>query len=475
VQNVTNTGVQCVIGNELTAGTGLTLSGTTFSLNTTYTGGLYYPLSSNPSGFYNVTTLPADNDSMYNDTALINAVNTTLNIQSLGFATAANDWINDTGSFYSISNPSGFLNTSAGVEALGFNTTVQLYGQFLNITTVGTCPAGQFINGTFNSSTPSCATPTVTVPYQSAAAGWTNDTTNTNTSKVVNIKSYGLRLGDGSSPLLTGTEVAQFDDSNGVHSDWSFVVAGGGWPVMNFASSDGTLASPTTKGTNATMGELNFYEYSGAAWRNSASIHAVTGDVVNSTSTPSHVDILTTAPGSTTEAVAMSINSTGATLAGSPVCTPGNLECSPLPRQENYGVVTSQTTTTSNTVYTTLTGLTTALSASATYNIECRIIQDSGNANTGVQLQVNTSGTAASVRAVYTKMSTTSAMETFSGTGTTSNSFAATGSSTTASVGFLNVYVDKTTDGNFTVGFRSETGTIVRIEQGTACNVVRLT
>jgi hypothetical protein len=60
-----------------------------------------------------------------------NAINTTANIQTLGFATAAQDWANDTGSFYSISNPQAFLN-STGVSALGYAPNSSLANYALN-------------------------------------------------------------------------------------------------------------------------------------------------------------------------------------------------------------------------------------------------------------------------------------------------------------------------------------------------------
>jgi hypothetical protein len=53
------------------------------------------------------------NDQRYNDTALINAVNTTNNIQNLGFNTATQDYANDTASFYPLqNNPAGYLKNS---------------------------------------------------------------------------------------------------------------------------------------------------------------------------------------------------------------------------------------------------------------------------------------------------------------------------------------------------------------------------
>ena len=143
VMNTTTSGVQCVVaGTTYTAGTGLTLSGSQFALNTTYTGTLYDALGAAA------------------------AVNTSANIQSLGFNNVSQDFVNDSASWYPIAS-----------------------GVSLNATKAfaGVCPSGQFINGTFNSSAPSCAPVTATVPYQSSAAGWANNSQNTTTSLNVNV------------------------------------------------------------------------------------------------------------------------------------------------------------------------------------------------------------------------------------------------------------------------------------------------
>ena len=76
-------------------------------------------------------------DQRFNDTVLISAVNTTSNIQSLGF----NITSQLSNLFYSVSNPSGFLNSSGVVFAVGnwsndkfnYNTTTQLSSLFLSV------------------------------------------------------------------------------------------------------------------------------------------------------------------------------------------------------------------------------------------------------------------------------------------------------------------------------------------------------
>jgi hypothetical protein len=77
-------------------------------------------------------------DQRYNDTARINAVNTTTNIQILGFNTTSQ--LNNL--YYSISNPNAFINASSIVSAVGnwssdkssYNTTAQLDTKYMLIT-----------------------------------------------------------------------------------------------------------------------------------------------------------------------------------------------------------------------------------------------------------------------------------------------------------------------------------------------------
>jgi hypothetical protein len=213
VQNTTTSGVQCVAaGTTYLAGTGLTLSGSTFSLNTTYTGTLYYPLSLNPAGY----------------------VNTTLNIQSLGF-----------------------------------NTTTQLYGQFLNITdqryngssvissvnatavakaSPGTCSVGYVVQNTttggvqcvdvlalvannyygemYNNNASAFTMTTQSVWYNMTTwiAGESNDVTINTTAPRMTIKNAGLYLVTYSvSAFVNNNDILQFrlivNDSNMVKSN----------------------------------------------------------------------------------------------------------------------------------------------------------------------------------------------------------------------------------------------------------------
>lgn len=87
IQNITATGIQCVSDQT---GTG----GSNNSFNQTLTDNLYYPINSNPQGFYNISTLPASgsSNSFINYTTVnISTNGTTLkNITQLSFLALAN-------------------------------------------------------------------------------------------------------------------------------------------------------------------------------------------------------------------------------------------------------------------------------------------------------------------------------------------------------------------------------------------------
>ena len=68
-------------------------------------------------------------DQRYNDTALINAINSTANIMSLGFLNSSGDVVQD-------NNLMQTFNTTANIASLGFNTTVQLNNLFVSVGTI---------------------------------------------------------------------------------------------------------------------------------------------------------------------------------------------------------------------------------------------------------------------------------------------------------------------------------------------------
>jgi hypothetical protein len=126
---------------------------------------------------------------------------------------------------------------------------------------------------------------------------------------------------------------------------------------------------------------------------------------------------------------------------------------------------------TSATVFTLLSGLRTVLNNASVYVIKCDLLESSANSSTGVVLRVNTTGSPTTVRTVYTKMATTSAMETLEGTSTSTNTLSATGSSTTTSVALLDTYVvTGASPSTWTLEFRSEVaGSTATISAGSFC------
>lgn len=64
------------------------------------------------------------------------------------------------------------------------------------------------------------------------------------------------------SPKVTPETIVQYNDTGGLASDWSFNVAGGGYPVINLQATGGTLGAPTQTQTGTYMGEIagRFYD-----------------------------------------------------------------------------------------------------------------------------------------------------------------------------------------------------------------------
>ena len=83
----------------------------------------------------------------------------------------------------------------------------------------------------------------------------------TATTTFSNLVTFGNQVGT----RVTGSEKVMFEDADGLNSDWSFRVAGGGagigFGTINFAKSRGTLASPTDNNPTDYLGSLNFYGY----------------------------------------------------------------------------------------------------------------------------------------------------------------------------------------------------------------------
>ena len=143
---------------------------------------------------------------------------------------------------------------------------------------------------------------------------------------------------------------------------------------------------------------------------------------------------------------------------------------------ERINLTTGLQSTTSSTVWSLLSNLSLTLSNARKYLVKCEMIEYAASASTGVKLRTNTTGSPSLVRTTYTKMATTSAMETFSGTNTASNSYSATGSSTTASVAWLNsIVITAGSASAWTVELESEVGgSAANIEAGSYCMAVKI-
>lgn len=85
--------------------------------------------------------------------------------------------------------------------------------------------------------------------------------------------SGGLSIGV-TSTGITGSERIVVADENGAKSDFSYKVAGAGWPTLSLGSSRNTIASPSSSTASDTLGELRMYGYAAGAYRNATKIIA---------------------------------------------------------------------------------------------------------------------------------------------------------------------------------------------------------
>jgi len=120
----------------------------------------------------------------------------------------------------------------------------------------------------------------------------------------------GMVLGDPNATGITGYERIILSDDIGAFSDFSFKVAGGGYPVLNLGSSNGTTAAPTLKGTG-NYGGLDFYGYDGVNWQKSGGILGQSDGTPALNSMPGKIVFSTTPNGSTTALDRMAIDSRG--------------------------------------------------------------------------------------------------------------------------------------------------------------------
>jgi len=128
VQNTTSGGVQCVS----TGGVG-TVTSVTRGLGFNNTG---TSITSSGTLDINASIVMMVSDQRYNDTSLINGVNTSANLQSLGFNTTVqlnNIYLGISDQRYNNTALIGAVNTSTNLQSLGFNTTTQLNNLYLGI------------------------------------------------------------------------------------------------------------------------------------------------------------------------------------------------------------------------------------------------------------------------------------------------------------------------------------------------------
>jgi hypothetical protein len=364
----------------------------------------------------------------------------------VGYNTAAQDWSNDTGSFYGIGNPAGYINGSGVVSLVGnwsldkllYNTTAQLNTLYLGIgdqrynetsmilslntsllavdsalnsskAGIGNCPQGQVVMNTTTSGV-QCVVVTATGTGD-GTGGWTNTSTqtqfkdfiisNSSTGTTLQYLANNLSISDASHPLVTLTQ-----DDNAI--------------FINNVTAQNFIGRVTI----------------GADSVNTTALSAINGPIVGSFIK---------------------------------VDNGGKFHFEPVVVAESINYTTSLYTSTSATVYQTL-SLSLSLQNASTYLVKCEVIQYSANVNTGVRLRANTTGSPTTVRATYTKMSTATAMESFTGSSTSSNAFAATGSSTTANVGFVNAFiVTGASPSLWTIDYVSESTTAAYVDAGSYC------
>ena len=76
---------------------------------------------------------------------------------------------------------------------------------------------------------------------------------------------------------FNASTLVQFADETGNNSDWAFNVAGGGWPVINLMSSDGTIASRTFSGLGQDASAIRSYGWKSGDWRQLSEILSEVG------------------------------------------------------------------------------------------------------------------------------------------------------------------------------------------------------
>jgi len=455
--------------------------------------------------FFNIT------DQRYNESARISLLNTSGNIELLGFnrttdltilydsryATAAGlasvneTKLNVTDQRFNETTRISLLNTSANFKLLGFNTTDQLdLAYILKTATVcyanGTnCPAGS----TYTDAMAAAAVQNSTI----ARIGSVNQLL-LHFNNISNVPPFGagnsnLTIDQAAAGIQNTTILRNNTDIKGLNINATVKM---GTPELCLAH-DCRTAWPTSGSGSADGGILRVHT------NRSMNIQVMNSTDINVSVNMSEVDRLfvgqteyaqldtdatddlTTTNRTSYQCTSTSDRMYNITLSGGQltgVCgsdaTGGSGSGISF---SHYNWTHALQTTTSNTAYTTMNVTIPNLLANSRYQIDCDIVHDAAAATTGLVINVTFSG-ATSGRATWTSPSSATAIETFTGTSVTSagNNFLDTGSATAAAVGNLDGWIITGASAvTWKVDFRSEvSGSAVNVREGTFCRAVKV-
>ena len=322
VQNTTTSGVQCVAvsatgdGNNYTTSQGFNSTGGVYQLNTAITG------RSNLTATFDV--------SVFNDTAKVNAVNTTLNVQTLLNLANITPY-NVSTTYFRVTNIpatcvggtwvtswNGNGSTCTGlvvgdITALGFNTTTQLttlYNTLYNDTTLantkalpGNCPSGQVVQNTTTSGV-QCVVAGGSITANSFQCGGTDQMYNVSITSAGVLSGVCSAQGGGSTPSsftfielnatskfnssgntylnnITGTGNVNFDGNTFVINSTSNYISIGMTALDDILSVNGSIAiySPTSglevlklDGTTGGIWTSDGVNATGTVWSNGVNL-----------------------------------------------------------------------------------------------------------------------------------------------------------------------------------------------------------
>jgi hypothetical protein len=533
VVNTTIYGVQCAIpaGTIYFNGTGLILINDTFSIDAGYLNSQYYPLQSNPSGFYNSTNLPPDNDSAY-VIRTGDLMSGDLNL-SPGVAINFNDsnpipriYYNSTENELYLVSPGiemQFSNTSGIImNALGFNKRIGGTYQFgfqdgVNFTQVllgNSNTTNAYLDVFGNTAEFDIQTLNGNAKYATAIGGlgafsFTNGFSVLGNSSrrwkqlyVGDINFNGTINGSIGSGNITNPPWLLVSDQR--YNDSALIFA------VNNTSNIQSLGFNTTSQLTALFNNLYYSTSNPVNYLNVTGVVAAVGNastkaspgnclagqvVMNTTTSGVQCVLMSTSTGNITGSgnaswfplwrngtdlnvsIMRQVDNTIVEVGGNLNIT-GNLTISGTVISTSIpGTVidTSGGATSSSTVWSS-SMLNYNLSANSTYVVECHLMTSTAATNTGFQVRINVSGTPSFARSVYTSMVSNSAMQTLEAVSTTTMDLLSTGGSTTTSIGFLDTYITTSTNPvTWNLFFKSEVGgSNVNLIAGSHCDVDKL-